>query len=175
MDLESKLSQDIAKAHSMDLWGSAPQVKPQLSKKDFLEKINQSDYHEITEAELHGRSLQFTLQVNGENYNGHSLISQDYIDTKRLFRKAKIEDFKELSIHKKKNTLPFHFKLNPVESPKVNKILEEVLRIINSDGDVEEGSVNKPPKSPKSDFDHESPETRRKKSRDLHLNFSTSA
>lgn len=152
----------------INLYGSSNHF-PQLSKEDFLKALEQSNYHEITDAELHDRSLSFTLQVNGESYSGHALISQQFIEKDRLFRKAQVSDFKEVSIFRKKNILPFHFQLTPSENQQINSIFEKVLKVIDSDGDVLDSSTSKPPSKPSPSSDHKPDETRRERNRGLHF------
>ena len=161
MDTPKTTETNAIKANSINYWGSAT-TQPQLSKEDFLKILESSNYHEIIDAELHGRSLDFTLQLNGEKYKGHSLISQDFIDRDRLSRKALVKDFKQVSISKETNTLPFHFKVSPVENKEINIILEKVLRIIDKDGDLLASSSSKPPSKPSPIFDQESDKNKRR-------------
>ena len=155
----------------INLYGSSNHF-PQLSKESFLKNLEQSNYHEITDAELHDRSLSFTLQVNGESYEGHALISKQYAELDRLFRKAQVSDFKEVSIFRKKNILPFHFQLTPPENQQINSIFEKVLKIIDSDGDVLCSSTNKSPDQPSPNSGIKRQEATRSNNRRLHLSLS---
>jgi len=156
----------------INLYGSSNHF-PQLSKESFLKNLEQSNYHEITDAELHDRSLSFTLQVNGESYEGHALISQQFIERDIIFRKAQISDFKNVSISRKKNILPFYFKLSPPENEQINSIFEKVLKIIDSDGDVLDSSTDKEPDDPSTPSgDKQLQEATRNRNREFHLALS---
>lgn len=142
MDSSSKLTQDITKAHSLNMWGSNPATKLQFKAEHFLELIKESPLQEIMAVNFHGRSLQFTIDINGEKYEAHSLISQKFIDQDRLYRKAQLTDFKEISITKK-NFLPLHFQISNAQNPTVQKLLETALKILDSGGDIS-SEVNQP-------------------------------